>query len=1045
MLRNTLLGWCLLLSVATYGQFKPHLKSAAATTPMPAVIEPFQWPQSVPHAAPNTLQSHFVPRPAPLARPSLDGSVEVVHDADTGLPIFIKGTFKSLRNDKPLTERALTYLGKVQELMQIEDATQEFLITKEETDELGHTHLRAQQVYKGLPVYGAEVILHAWDNQLQMLNGRYRPSPRLPQVQPRLSETEATQIALQHVGKKTRVKTLSFAEQRLIAGRQAEAELVIYHADTPGAAAQLAWQVTVHPNIAHRWLYFIDAINGTVLEHYSDICRIHNGIHTHERTDDYKNAGATPLPPLPPRTATAPDLFNINRTINTWQEGNNFFLIDASRPMFNAARSSMPNEPSGAIWTIDGQNGSPNSDDFNAAHLVSNNNTWNNPVAISAHYNAGRSYEYFRQTFNRNSINGQGGNIISLINIVDEDGSQLDNAFWNGAAMFYGNGDRAFSAPLARALDVAGHEMSHGVIQSTANLEYRNESGSLNESFADIFGAMIDRDNWRIGEEVVNPQVFRSGALRDMSNPNNGGTRLGDPGWQPAHVSEQYRGPENNGGVHINSGIPNRAYYLFATQVGKDVAEQIYYRALTTYLVRSSQFVDLRIAVLQSATDRHGAGSPQVTAAAAAFDAVGIIGAAGTNPQEDVSANTGQEYVLYANANTSNLNLVTATGTVVVSPMTNVGPLSKPSVTDDGSSIVYVAKDKTLRGILLRWNQGTYEEIVVSSQPIWRSAVISKDGTKIAALSDDLNNSIYVFDLNSNTSREFVLYNPTYAQGVATGDVVFADALEWDLTGEWLMYDAQNSIRNNFQDIEYWDIGFLNAWDNSTNTYGDGFIGKLFSGLPDGISVGNPAFSKNSPFIISFDYLDEIDEEYYLLGANIETGDVGVMYQNLNLSYPNYSVDDSKVIFDGFAGTNLNRVVGVITLAPDKISAQTNPPSASVLISGNAGGARWGVWFANGQRVLTSTSKPHLFDQSIEIFPNPFEEILYLRGESSEAGLLRIEVFDQLGQRIATHQAAIGAGAWQESLPLHRQPAGAYTLRISAGSHSTSRRVIKLR
>ena len=82
----------------------------------------------------------------------------------------------------------------------------------------------------------------------------------------------------------------------------------------------------------------------------------------------------------------------------------------------------------------------------------------------------------------------------------------MDNAFWNGAAMFYGNGDQAFNAPLAKALDVAGHEMSHGVIQNSAGLEYVSQSGALNESFADIFGVMIERENWQLGEDIVNTQ-----------------------------------------------------------------------------------------------------------------------------------------------------------------------------------------------------------------------------------------------------------------------------------------------------------------------------------------------------------------------------------------------------------------------------------------------------------------------------------------------------------------------------------------------------------
>src|SRR5574339_493637 len=103
--------------------------------------------------------------------------------------------------------------------------------------------------------------------------------------------------------------------------------------------------------------------------------------------------------------------------------------------------------------------------------------------------------------------------------------------------MFYRNGDVLFKKHK-KGLDVAGHEMSHGVIQNTANLEYVGQSGALNESYADVFGAMIDREDWKMGEDVVLASAFPSGALRDLSNPNNGGNSLGDPGWQPKHMNE---------------------------------------------------------------------------------------------------------------------------------------------------------------------------------------------------------------------------------------------------------------------------------------------------------------------------------------------------------------------------------------------------------------------------------------------------------------------------------------------------------------------------
>ncbi|MBK7869556.1 MAG: M4 family metallopeptidase [Saprospiraceae bacterium] len=1051
MSRTIFTSLILLCSLALWGQKKPHLNDIPKSEKNYGIedIQPLQPLHiSAPAAKPNILQSNLQGYGglAPLQRHIFNGSLMAIKDQSTGLPIYIKGIVKSIGSDKPLPEQAIAYLESAQELMQIKNATEEFKIMNMESDQLGQTHIRAQQYYRGIEVYNGEVMLHAQENQIQMLNGRYYPTPDLNDVTSRISRDNAIEIVFQHIGKTIKIKQLNDFEQALIDGKQAEARLVIYHVDQDSQAERLAWAITVHPNIMHRWAYFIDAKTGKILHHFSELCKFYHDHHPHKPELPTSNVQlSTSYSPLPPRTATAKDLFNIDRTFGTWLEGSTHYLIDASRNMFNSTQSSFPDDPVGVIWTIDGQNTSPANDDFAANHIQSTNNTWSNRTSVSAHYNAGKAYEYFENTFQRNSINGQGGNIISLINIVDDDGSAMDNAFWNGAAMFYGNGNQAFTAPLAKALDVGGHEMSHGVVQNTANLEYQGESGAMNESFADIFGAMIDRDDWQMGEDISNPQIFPSGALRDLSNPHNGGNSLNDNGWQPAHVSEQYRGNQDNGGVHINSGITNRAYYLFATAIGKNKAEQIFYRALTAYLLRSSKFVDLRIAVLQAATDLHGANSAEVTAAGNAFTTVGITGTQGTDTQTDVGANAGDEFILYSNGEQSSLSIVTPSGGAIANPLTTVGTLSKPSITDDGSIIVYVANDQTIRFIQINWAQGTASSGNLSTQTIWRNAVISKDGLRLAALTDDYDNKIFVFDLDSGEGVEYQLFNPTFVEGVSTGDVVYADALEWDISGEFLMYDALSVIKNAADSIEYWDIGFLGAWDNAANDFGDGFIQKLFSGLPENISVGNPTFSKNSPYIIAFDYLDFFNEEYAILGANTETGDVGGIYENSDLSFPNYSVDDSKIIFDGFVSFFNDRVVGVVDLDNDKINASTDPPTASVLIEGDASGARWGAWFANGDRVLSDNEELNLFDQSLEIFPNPFEEILYLRGELKQETSVQIEVFDQLGRRLQSSVLQGVANKWQETLSMRNLPAGAYVIRVSAGTNSASRKVVKLK
>ncbi|MDQ3073898.1 MAG: M4 family metallopeptidase, partial [Bacteroidota bacterium] len=406
--------------------------------------------------------------------------------------------------------------------------------------------------------------------------------------------------------------------------------------------------------------------------------------------------------------------------------------------------------------------------DLSVVHITSGSTIWSNPAAVSAHYNAGVAYEYFRTIHGRNSFDNLGGSIYSIINVADDDGTSLENAFWNGKAMFYGNGGSAFK-PLAASLDVAGHEMTHGVVQNTANLEYEGESGAINESMADVFGSMMDRDDWLIGEEVVRTTHYPSGALRSLSNPHNGGTGLSHPGYQPMHVSEKYTGSQDNGGVHINSGIPNHAYYLFATAIGKEKAEKIYYRTLSTYLTRSSNFADLRIAVVQASKDLYGDGSAEMQAAENAFAGVGIGGPAGGNKPKDIPENKGQDFLLSYDTDISNPNRLyrsTTEGADFIA-LSTTQMKKKPSVTDDGKYAYFVSTDSRIRRISL--DPANKEEIIVQNQPMWDNVAISKDGKRLAAVTSTIDTSIYVYDFGSAQWTRFYLYNPTFGDEKTEG------------------------------------------------------------------------------------------------------------------------------------------------------------------------------------------------------------------------------------------------------------------------------------
>lgn len=218
-------------------------------------------------------------------------------------------------------------------------------------------------------------------------------------------------------------------------------------------------------------------------------------------------------------------------------------------------------------------------------------------AAVDAHYYAGEVFDYYYDTFGRVSYDNQGADIRSTVHY----GSNYNNAAWTGNQMIYGDGDGSTFTYLSGADDIVAHELTHAVTDTTAELVYENQSGALNESFSDVFGFFVDSEDWLMGEDVYTPGTSGD-ALRSLSNPNAYN--------QPDHMDE-YRNLPNTesgdwGGVHINSGIPNKAAYYTINSIGISKAEDIYYRALTVYLTPSSNFSSARQALIQSAQDLYG-------------------------------------------------------------------------------------------------------------------------------------------------------------------------------------------------------------------------------------------------------------------------------------------------------------------------------------------------------------------------------------------------------------------------------------------------------
>lgn len=968
---------------------------------------------------PNTLQASPLLQFKNLSTSAIaltKNPLKITRDLEGNI-IMLEGSKEIMpKADRSVAQKTIDYLVAIQAdlgFRQIEDA---FKLVEQQQDELGQVHYKMQQVLNGIPVYGAEIILHERNNKIDLMNGRFYPESTTPTFVAKITNDEALEVVENHLT----INGVDLVNSDLVKEKHKET-LVVYHPNRDKSIEKLAWHIVIRPNAMARYEYFIDAFSGEVIHHFNHTCNFVGQYckdHITQNEDAIMDGSAD---------ASAKDLFGISRNLKAYLHQGNYYLIDATRAMYKSTQSKIPNDPIGAIWTLDAFNTSPQKSSFKYDNVTSLDNKWTNKAgAISAHYNAGLAYEYYKNMHQRESINGQGGTIIGLVNVAEKNGGSMENAFWNGEAMFYGNGGSAFF-PLARGLDVAGHEMSHGVIQNTANLEYENESGAMNESFADIFGAMIDRDDWKIGEDVVKTNVFPTGALRDLSNPNNGGKSLNDNGWQPKHMNEKYKGTDDNGGVHINSGIPNFAFYKYATapNMDKNKAEKVFYRALSKYLVKSSQFVDLRAAVQQSANDLYGANSNESKEVANAFAAVGIGGGGstnGTNYQQDISVNPGSDIVAFTDNQYSNVSLYFPSSKQTAKA-TDTDINSRPSVTDDGSYMVFVAADKTIHGLAFNWQTGKITEEIISSDKIWKNAVISKDGNLLAVSKDAVENVVYVYDFNKNpvASKAFVLTNPTYTNGISTGEVQYSDAMEFDITGDYIMYDAYNILKGTTGNTEYWDIGFLRAYDNKAKSFGDGKIEKLFSDLPEGTSVGNPVFSKNSPYIIAFDYQDDLDnKKTYILTANLETGDVGEIFYNGEdrLGFPTFSRLDDRLAFE--STDQLGDYIASITLSTDKLSAKSTQP-AEVVNNGF-----FPLWFSNGKRVLVSNNDVEKL--VFTIFPNPTSDILYVECPKLEQNY-PFQIMDLTGKILQKGEI----NQERQALNIGHLSQGTYILKIADG------------
>ena len=505
---------------------------------------------------------------------AIDPDVEIREDEITGLPVRIRGILSEPKEGDPETI-AREFLSRHKGIYGISAQDEELRLKNIGIDENDNRHVRFHQMYKDLPVFGNEMIVHMNANNVVVgSNGSFIPELDIPDT-PKISKDDAVKKILhddpnnaEWVGAKPLL-------------------LVLFREEKP----HLAWHLSVSGTdkdiydneIPAKWEYFLDALTGKVVWRYNNL-KIHD-IAVGSGTGNFSG----------------------NVSLNTSHDHTtaNYCLIDKTLPT-NAR-----------IYTHDVNNKYPP-----GPVSCDPDNNWNAPEQkplVDCHVYSRMVFDYFYLKHGRNSIDNLGADLH-----IHGRCNYLNNAFWDGSIVKIGYGDGVTFGELC-ALDIIAHEWTHAVTEHEANLIYNGESGALNESISDIFASFIDGD-WLVGEDAWLKKVIAP-ALRNMQDPTNGGKyNPADPigstqkGHQPDHMNDKYSGSSDYGGVHINSGIINKVAYLIAvggthrgikicTGLGTDVLGKILYDAVCNHLTPTSNFAVLRDALLDALSDIYASDS----------------------------------------------------------------------------------------------------------------------------------------------------------------------------------------------------------------------------------------------------------------------------------------------------------------------------------------------------------------------------------------------------------------------------------------------------
>lgn len=973
-------------------------------------------------------------------------------------------------------EEALSDFGKQYGL----DKNNTFELKTENSDISGLSHQRHQQFYKGLKVEFGTVITHIRDGKVETVNGELYNAQGLD-TNPTLSPAQGFDKA-----------TAFMNAQKYLWEDAASASAMFYNKPTGELVifplvnkkqVRLAYKYDIYAIAPlSRDEIFVDAQTGEILFRNPIIKHAQKTISSpamEERrakvaeaillgkTKEEVSALAAPL-----AASTAATRYSGTKTIQTDLSGANYILSEATRTTNGITGNGARTYNSGKTPTY------PTTDFVNATTSWTTGNyaaasTTKDNAALDAHWGAEKVFDWWTTVFNRNSYDNNGAKILSWVHYDDvAGGAGYDNAFWNGTAMTYGDGN---TFNVLTSLDVCGHEIGHAVCSYTANLAYQNHSGAMNEGLSDIWGSCIEwwgrngnfnmpadgaspgtQAAWKIGEDIT------TGGLRSMSWPRSKGNPDTYKGTSWTGTSDDGVActpnptTNDNCGVHNNSGVLNHWFYLVTigktawtnnaaptritttTGIGMQKSSQITYYAERDYLTPNATYTDMRNATIAVASNLYCASSPEVLTVTRAWYAVNV----GT----DFSAPTND--VVLKSISGGNTNVA-------------CGSTYSPTIIMENGGTA------ALTAVTISYNIDGGANSTIN----WTGNLSNCSTTPQAIAVSGLTRGFHSLNVTTTTTGDGNATNNTKSLVIVVNDA--------GIVGTVNPFTAATnnlvSIDSNGKTNAVWERGTVNKTPLTAAATGSsaGYATKLVGNYPDNaqsylVSQCYDLSTYNNA-TVSFDMAFDLEENYDFINLEFTT-DFGVTWKILGSAADTNWYNSSRTFANSGATADCNSCPGkqwtgayatgpTVALGGTGVNGNkrnyTHTLTATDLAKGIAAGPsnlifrfnfvsdggvnQTGVFIDNFVVQGTLGTTENQF-QEFSVYPNPSKGKFNVVLSTSEK--VNIKLYDLRGRSMYNNSFSGTGSVFNKELDLTTLSAGVYILNVESEGKTASRRII---